>query len=108
MEKRAKELGLDLNQFVTLASIVGKETKNKAKKPFISADLHNRLKKGMRLQSNATAVYDLEGFSGKITQSHLKRKSPYNTYIIQGLPPGPIANPGIDSLNATLYPAKVN
>ena len=108
MVKRAQQLGLDLNQFVTLASIVGKETNHKAKKPLISAELHNRLKKGMRLQSNATAVYDLEGFSGKITQSHLQRKSPYNTYIIQGLPPGPIANPGIDSLDATLYPAKVN
>jgi UPF0755 protein len=62
----------------------------------------------MPLQSDPTAVYDLEDFSGKIRRSHLKRKSPYNTYVISGLPPGPIANPGIDSLKATLNPAQVN
>src|ERR1035437_932776 len=108
MEKRAEELGFDVNQFVTFASIVGKESGNQPEKPIISAVFHNRLKKRMPLQSDPTAVYDLEDFSGKIRRSHLKRKSPYNTYIIRGLPPGPIANPGIDSLNATLNPAKVN
>jgi UPF0755 protein len=108
MVERAEELGLDTNQFVTFASIVGKESGNQAEKPMISAVFHNRLKKRMPLQSDPTAVYDLEDFSGKVRRSHLKRKSPYNTYIIRGLPPGPIANPGIDSLNATLNPAKVN
>ena len=108
MVKRAEELGFDLNQFVTFASIVGKESGNQAERPMISAVFHNRLKKRMPLQSDPTAVYDLEDFSGKVRRSHLKRKSPYNTYIIRGLPPGPIANPGIDSLNATLNPAKVN
>jgi UPF0755 protein len=62
----------------------------------------------MRLQSSPTAVYDLENFDGKILRSHLKRKSPYNTYVINGLPPGPIGNPGLASLKAALYPAKVN
>jgi UPF0755 protein len=62
----------------------------------------------MRLQSDPTAVYDLDNFDGKILRSHLKRKSPYNTYIIRGLPPGPIANPGLTSLKAVLYPASVN
>lgn len=108
MVKRAEELGFNLNQFVTFASIVGKESGNKEEKSMISAVFHNRLKKRMPLQSDPTAVYDLEDFSGKVRRSHLKRKSPYNTYIIRGLPPGPIANPGIDSLNATLSPAKVN
>jgi len=109
MEKRAKELGFeDLNKFVTFASIVGKESGNKPEKPTISAVFHNRLKKRMPLQSDPTAVYDLKDFSGKIRRSHLKRKSPYNTYFIRGLPPGPIANPGIDSLKATLNPEKVN
>ena len=108
MVKKAEELGFDINQFVTFASIVGKESGNQAEKPMISAVFHNRLKKRMPLQSDPTAVYDLEDFSGKVRRSHLKRKSPYNTYIIRGLPPGPIANPGIDSLNATLNPAKVN
>ena len=108
MVKRAGELGFNINQFVTLASLIGKETNNDAKKPAISAMFHNRLKKGMRLQSSPTAVYDLDNFNGKILYSHLKRKSPYNTYVIKGLPPGPIANPGEASLQAALYPAKVN
>jgi UPF0755 protein len=106
--KRAQELGFDSNQFVTFASIVGKESGNQPEKPMISAVFHNRLKKKMPLQSDPTAVYDLENFDGKVTRTHLKRNSPYNTYIIRGLPPGPIANPGIDSLNATLNPAQVN
>jgi UPF0755 protein len=104
MIKRAGELGLNINQFVTLASMIGKETNNDAKKPAISAMFHNRLKKGMRLQSSPTAVYDLDNFDGKILYSHLKRKSPYNTYVIKGLPPGPIANPGLGSLKVALYP----
>jgi len=108
MVKRAQELGFDINQFVTFASIVGKESGNSPEKPMISAVFHNRIKKRMPLQSDPTAVYDLEDFSGKVRRIHLKRKSPYNTYIIRGLPPGPIANPGIDSLNATLNPAQVN
>ena len=62
----------------------------------------------MPLQSDPTAVYDLEGFSGKVLKSHLKRNSPYNTYLIRGLPPGPIANPGMDSLTAALNPAAVD
>ena len=62
----------------------------------------------MRLQSDPTAVYDLENFTGAVKRSHLKRNSPYNTYIINGLPPGPIANPGLDSLKATIYPANAN
>ncbi len=108
MVKRAQELGFDINQFVTFASIVGKESGNQPEKPMISAVFHNRLRKKMPLQSDPTAVYDLENFSGKVMRSHLKRNSPYNTYIIRGLPPGPIANPGIDSLKATLNPASVN
>jgi UPF0755 protein len=108
MVKKAEKLGFNVNQFVTFASIVGKESGNQPEKPTISAVFHNRLKKRMPLQSDPTAVYDLKDFSGKIMRSHLKRNSPYNTYKISGLPPGPIANPGIDSLKATLNPAQVN
>ena len=108
MVKRAEELGFDVNQFVTFASIVGKESGNQPEKKTISAVFHNRIKKRMPLQSDPTAVYDLEDFNGKIRRSHLKRQSPYNTYVIKGLPPGPIANPGIDSLIATLNPEQVN
>ena len=108
MVKRAQDLGFNVNQFVTFASIVGKESGNQPEKKTISAVFHNRLKKRMPLQSDPTAVYDLEDFNGKIRRSHLKRKSPYNTYIISGLPPGPIANPGLDSLKATLNPEQVD
>ena len=108
MIKRAEELGFNTHQFVTFASIIGKESGDDAEKPIISAVFHNRLKKKMRLQSDPTAVYDLDNFDGKVLRSHLKRNSPYNTYIIKGLPPGPIANPGLTSLKAALYPAHVN
>lgn len=100
----ANKRGLSEHQFVTFASIIGKESGNNEEKPKISAVFHNRLKKKMPLQSDPTAVYDLDDFAGKVLRSHLKRKSPYNTYLIKGLPPGPIANPGLDSLKAVLKP----
>jgi UPF0755 protein len=108
MLKRATEFGLSTQEFITLASIIGKESGNQEEKPLISAVFHNRLKRKIRLQSDPTAVYDLKNFEGAVKRSHLRRNSPYNTYIISGLPPGPIANPGLDSLKATLYPAAVN
>lgn len=108
MIKRAQDLGFNIHQFVTFASIIGKESGNDAEKPAISAVFRNRLKKKMRLQSDPTAVYDLNNFNGKVLRSHLKRNSPYNTYVIRGLPPGPIASPGLTSLEAALNPAPVN
>ncbi len=86
----------------------GKESGYYDEKNLISAVFHNRLKKKRRLQSDPTTVYDLDDFQGKILKSHLKRKSPYNTYLIDGLPPGPIANPGLSSIRAVLNPAPVN
>jgi UPF0755 protein len=108
MIQRAGDLRFDVHQLVTFASMIGKESGDDEEKPMISAVFHNRLRKKMRLQSDPTAVYDLDNFEGKIVRSHLRRNSPYNTYIIKGLPPGPIANPGLASLKATLYPAPVN
>lgn len=108
MVEKAGKLGFNTHQFVTFASIVGKESGYDAEKPLISAVFHNRLKKKMRLQSDPTSVYDLENFDGRVLRSHLKRNSPYNTYVIKGLPPGPIGNPGLTSLMATLNPAPVN
>lgn len=108
MLDRADRLGLSVQQYVTLASMIGKESGNNSEKTMISAVFHNRLKKKMRLQSDPTAVYGLENFEGAVRRSHLKRNSPYNTYIINGLPPGPIANPGLDSLKAAIYPARIN
>jgi len=108
MIKRANDIGLNINQFVTFASIIGKESGDNFEKPFIASVFYNRLKKGMPLQSDPTAVYDLDKFEGKVLRIHLKRNSPYNTYLIKGLPPGPIANPGLDSFKATLNPAPVD
>jgi UPF0755 protein len=111
MRKRAKEIGLTQTQWVTLASIIGKYSGNTEEKAIISAVFHNRLKQGMKLQSDPTAIYGLE-LKEKLVKIDRKyyRKSdtPYNTYRIIGLPPGPIANPDIDSLRAALYPAKVD
>lgn len=111
MRKRAQEIGLTLPQWVTLASIIGKESGNSAEKPLISAVFHNRLEMGMKLQSDPTAIYNLQQEGGHVKTvllRHLKSDTPHNTYRISGLPPGPIANPGIDSLRAALYPAKVD
>lgn len=108
MIKRASAMGMTLTEFVTLASIIGKETGYKEEKKLVSAVFHNRLKKGIRLQSDPTAIYDLNQYSYNVKRRHLDVDSPYNTYKINGLPPGPIANPGIDSLRAALEPAPVN
>jgi UPF0755 protein len=108
MQERAEELGMTMPQVVTLASIIGKESGFKDEKPLVSAVFHNRLKKRMRLQSDPTAVYDLKSITKVIKRKHLQKNTPYNTYVISGLPPGPIANPAIDSLQAALYPASVN
>jgi len=108
MTKKAQDMGFNTNQFITFASMIGKESGDNAEKPMIAAVFHNRLKKKMRLQSDPTAVYNLDNFDGKVLRSHLRRSSPYNTYLIKGLPPGPIANPGLDSLKAALNPASVN
>ncbi|HEX7535151.1 MAG TPA: endolytic transglycosylase MltG [Syntrophales bacterium] len=108
MHERADELGMTVPQVVTLASIIGKESGFKDEKPLVSAVFHNRLKKRMRLQSDPTAVYDLWSVTKIVKKKHLLRNTAYNTYVINGLPPGPIANPAIDSLQAALYPASVN
>ncbi len=107
-EERAGELGLTLHELVILASVVEKETAVDAERPLVSAVFHNRLRMGMPLQSDPTAVYDLEDFSGPVRPEHLRRPSPYNTYLNRGLPAGPICNPGKRSIQATLYPADVD
>jgi len=108
LRKRADDIGMSIPEVVTLASIIGKESGDRREKALISAVFHNRLKKGMKLQSDPTAVYDLESFKEKIKRSHLRRETPYNTYHIDGLPPGPIGNPAVDSIHAALYPASVS
>jgi len=111
LSKRAEQFGLSRRDVVILASMIEKEAKDDQDRRLISAVFHNRLNRGMALQSDPTAIYDLKKRkprNEKITRQDLLRKSPYNTYQILGLPKGPIANPGLRSLQAVLYPADVN
>ena len=99
---------LRLHQLVTLASIIEKETGAGFERPLISAVFHNRLKIRMPLQSDPTVIYSLPDYDGNIRKKDLSYDSPYNTYRYPGLPPGPIANPGMESLVAAWKPAEVN
>lgn len=99
--------GWTVGEVLTLASIIEKEAKTDEEKPLISAVYHNRLKLGMPLQADPTTIYGIKRFKEGVTKKDLKNKTPYNTYIIKGLPPGPIASPGLKSILAALYPAKV-
>ena len=99
---------LTLRQFVTLASIVEKETGNKDERPLVAAVYTNRLRIGMALQCDPTVIYALDRlgrYDGNLTRDDLQFDSRYNTYRYPGLPPGPIANPGRASLDAAAYPA---
>lgn len=107
-EARAKELGFTKHEIVTLASIIEKETGKKEEMPRVSSVFHNRLKKEMRLQADPTVIYGIANYDGNIRKEDLTTPSPYNTYVILGLPPGPIANPGADALRAALYPSATN
>jgi UPF0755 protein len=108
LQDRARSLGLDNHQLVTLASIIQKEAGNREEMPIISGVFHNRLRLGMPLQADPTVIYGIEDFDGRITYKHLRTHTPYNTYRIRGLPPGPIASPGEDALRAAAYPAEVD
>jgi len=107
LRARAAELGMSERAVLTLASIIEKEAIIDKDRPLISAVYHNRLKKKMLLQADPTTIYGVKSSREKITYKDLKRKTAYNTYIIKGLPPGPIASPGLKSIIAALYPAKV-
>ena len=103
---------LSVKALVTLASLVEKETALASEKPLIAAVFLNRLQKGMRLECDPTVIYGLRqetpGFQGRLRKKHLHKKTPYNTYQISGLPPGPICSPGRESMRAVLNPATVD
>jgi UPF0755 protein len=102
---QAKAKGFSLEQLVTLASIIEKETGASNERELISSVFHNRLKKRMRLQSDPTTIYGIANFNGNLTKKDLQTATPYNTYAIFGLPPGAIASPGLAALEATVKPA---
>ena len=105
---RARELRMSVRQAVILASLIEKETSVPGEKPLVSAVFHNRLRIGMKLDCDPTVIYalKLKGIAtGRLTRQDLFLDSPYNTYRRAGLPPGPICNPGRESIQAALYPA---
>ena len=95
---------------VILASIVERETGVPQERGLVAGVFMNRLKRGMRLQSDPTVAYGIApgGLGRPLTRADLKQPSPYNTYVIQGLPPTPIANPGIDALRAVMNPVETD
>lgn len=106
---RARQLGMDQHAILTLASLIEKEAQIDQERPLIAAVYHNRLRQGMRLQCDPTVIYALgEAFDGNLRKADLDLDSPYNTYRYLGLPPGPIANPGVRSIEAAVSPAAVD
>jgi UPF0755 protein len=106
-EDQCNKQGLTPYQAVILASIVEKEAKLSDERPIIAGVLYNRLHQKMRLQVNATVNYLLNSKNPWFTTEELGTKTPYNTYLHRGLPPTPICNPGLESLEAVLEPAQV-
>jgi UPF0755 protein len=102
----AKGQGLSMREVVTLASIIERETGVPGERGLISAVFHNRLRRGMPLQADPTVIYGIRNFNGNLTRKDLRTPTPYNTYIIKGLPPGPIACPGEAAIKAVLNPVK--
>jgi UPF0755 protein len=109
MNDEMKNKKITLTELITLASIVEAETRFEPEKETIAGVYYNRLKKGMRLEADPTVQYALpDGPKKRLMFSDLKFKSPYNTYLNRGLPPGPINNPGMSSILAALNPENHN
>jgi len=107
-DTKAGRLGMNENQILTLASIIEKEARFDGERSVISAVFHNRLKKGLPLQSDPTSIYGIKGYREGVTSYDIRNDNPYNTYRINGLPPGPIATPSIKSIHAAMNPQDVS
>ncbi len=110
---KAEQLGLsgDIHKVVTMASLVERETAVDAERPLVASVFENRLAKKMPLGTDPSVIYGLElagKWRGAIYKSDLKLDTPYNTYLHAGLPPGPVANPGVKSLRAAMEPARTD
>ena len=106
--KAAEKKNLTEYDVVIIASMIEREVLVPEERPVVAAVIYNRLSQGMSLGIDATLRYDLDNFDEPLTESELQSDSPYNTRLNQGLPPTPIANPGLDSLKAAADPADVN
>lgn len=104
---RLDTLGLSRQQIVTLASIIEGEVKVPSDRELVSSVYHNRLARGMRLQADPTVIYAI-GHRRRLYEKDYTRPSPYNTYLIDSLPPGPIGEPSVADIQAALYPAKTD
>ena len=104
----SQRTGMKFEEVVILASIVEKETGRPEERPLIASVFLNRLRLGMRLESDPTVIYGIENFDGDLKKKDLTDKTPYNTYVIHGLTPGPIANPGLESIKAVMDPARTD
>lgn len=108
VKEKLQERGLTVDEWVTIASMVQQEGQVEEELPRIAGVIYNRLDKGMKLQLDATVQYALPETKERLYYKDLKVDSPYNTYLYEGLPPGPIANPGDPALQAALEPEEHN
>ncbi|UCF41165.1 MAG: endolytic transglycosylase MltG [Gemmatimonadota bacterium] len=106
-DARLDTLDMTRHELVTLASIIEGEVRYAPDRPYVSSVYHNRLRRGMRLQADPTVAYAL-GQRRRLFERDYQVRSPYNTYVIDGLPPGPIGAPSVESLEAALYPARTD
>lgn len=108
LSDQTNRINLTDTEILTLASIIEKETGAGFERPVISAVFQNRLRIGMKLDSDPTVIYGMgDNYNGNLRRRDLRQYTEYNTYVIKGLPPGPIANPGKDSIVAVINPADV-
>lgn len=106
--RKARSMGYNLHQIIIVASLIERETKIPDERPIVASVIYNRLKRGMKLQIDATVQFALGKQKPLLTHEDLKVNSRYNTYLYPGLPPGPICNPGRDSIQAAAKPADTN
>jgi len=105
---QADALGFTLDEIITMASVIEAETPRADERPMVSQVIQSRLQQGIRLQMDATAIYTLDIYGGRVLWEHLQTDTLFNTHIHHGLPIGPIGNPGLASIEAALFPTNTN